>query len=239
MGKKIREANLDGEPIAQQEAANGHKSDKKKRKDKNKNQEPEFQETQKEPTLKRRLEETQDQETVKKEKKKKKKHEEEKDKESESFPESTKKDKNKKKESKKQEENGKENVIHEVKEEVQPQDRVVVSGKDTQETKYASLKSFAEAKLPDNVLECCKNFKNPSPIQAHAWPFLFDGRDFIGIAKTGSGRFCGFILCVLKCDFVVHPLIIYFSVLSVVNLIFICLCFLNNLKLEIKFDTNI
>lgn len=210
MGKKIREANLNGEPVAQQEAANGHKSDKKKRKDKNKNQEPEFQETQKEPTLKRRLEETQDQETVKKEKKKKKKHEEEKDKESESFPESTKKDKNKKKESKKQEENGKENVIHEVKEEVQPQDRVVVSGKDTQETKYASLKSFAEAKLPDNVLECCKNFKNPSPIQAHAWPFLFDGRDFIGIAKTGSGRFCGFILCVLKCDFVVHPLIIYF-----------------------------
>jgi ATP-dependent RNA helicase DBP3 len=217
MGKKIREANLNGEPIAQQEAANGHKSDKKKRKDKNKNQEPEFQETQKEPTLKRRLEETQDQETVKKEKKKKK-HEEEKegeihegkDKESESFPESTKKDKNKKKESKKQEENGKENVIHEVKEEVQPQDRVVVSGKDTQETKYASLKSFAEAKLPDNVLECCKNFKNPSPIQAHAWPFLFDGRDFIGIAKTGSGRFCGFILCVLKCDFVVDPLIIYF-----------------------------
>ncbi|KAH8513817.1 hypothetical protein H0E87_006902 [Populus deltoides] len=187
MGKKIREANLNGEPVAQQEAANGHKSDKKKRKDKNKNQEPEFQETQKEPTLKRRLEETQDQETVKKEKKKKKKkHEEEKDKESESFPESTKKDKNKKKESKKQEENGKENVIHEVKEEVQPQDRVVVSGKDTQETKYASLKSFAEAKLPDNVLECCKNFKNPSPIQAHAWPFLFDGRDFIGIAKTGS-----------------------------------------------------
>jgi ATP-dependent RNA helicase DBP3 len=217
MGKKIREANLNGEPIAQQEAANGHKSDRKKRKDKNKNQEPEFQETQKEPTLKRRLEETQDQETVKKEKKKKK-HEEEKegeihegkDKESESFPESTKKDKNKKKESKNQEENGKENVIHEVKEEVQPQDRVVVSGKDTQETKYASLKSFAEAKLPDNVLECCKNFKNPSPIQAHAWPFLFDGRDFIGIAKTGSGRFCGFILCVLKCDFVVHPLIIYF-----------------------------
>ena len=217
MGKKIREANLNGEPIAQQEAANGHKSDKKKRKDKNKNQEPEFQETQKEPTLKRRLEETQDQETVKKEKKKKK-HEEEKegeihegkDKESESFPESTKKDKNKKKESKKQEENGKESVIHEVKEEVQPQDRVVVSGKDTQETKYASLKSFAEAKLPDNVLECCKNFKNPSPIQAHAWPFLLDGRDFIGIAKTGSGRFCGFILCLLKCDFVVHPLIIYF-----------------------------
>ncbi|KAL9350261.1 hypothetical protein Peur_057516 [Populus x canadensis] len=193
MDKKIREANLNGEPVAQQEAANGHKSDKKKRKDKNKNQEPEFQETQKEPTLKRRLEETQDQETVKKEKKKKKKkHEEEKDKESESFPESTKKDKNKKKESKKQEENGKENVIHEVKEEVQPQDRVVVSGKDTQETKYASLKSFAEAKLPDNVLECCKNFKNPSPIQAHAWPFLFDGRDFIGIAKTGSGKTLAF-----------------------------------------------
>ncbi|KAJ6705897.1 ATP-DEPENDENT RNA HELICASE DBP3 [Salix purpurea] len=198
MGKKIREANLNGEPIAQQESANGHKSDKKKRKDKNKNQEPEFQETQKEPTVKRKLEETQDQETVKKEKKKKHKEEKEgeihegKDKESGNFPGSTKKDKEKKKDNNKQDENGKESVICEVEEEKKPEERVVVSGKGAQETKYAPLKSFAEAKLPDNVLECCKNFKSPSPIQAHAWPFLLDGRDFIGIAKTGSGKTLAF-----------------------------------------------
>lgn len=39
------------------------------------------------------------------------------------------------------------------------------------------------------VLKCYKNFKNPSPIQAHVWPFLLNGRDVIGIAKTGLGRF--------------------------------------------------
>ncbi|KAF9612365.1 hypothetical protein IFM89_039192 [Coptis chinensis] len=43
-------------------------------------------------------------------------------------------------------------------------------------------------KLPEEVLECCKGFNKPSPIQSHAWPFLLDGRDFIGIAATGSGK---------------------------------------------------
>ncbi|KAK9096548.1 hypothetical protein Sjap_022045 [Stephania japonica] len=28
----------------------------------------------------------------------------------------------------------------------------------------------------------------PSPIQSHAWPFLLDCRDLIGITKTGSGK---------------------------------------------------
>lgn len=72
------------------------------------------------------------------------------------------------------------------KEEVE-ENKVVVTGKDVEEAKYAPLKSFADSKLPENVLQCCKNFKNPSPIQAHSWPFLLDGRDVIGIAKTGSG----------------------------------------------------
>ncbi|XP_010261619.1 PREDICTED: DEAD-box ATP-dependent RNA helicase 5 [Nelumbo nucifera] len=69
---------------------------------------------------------------------------------------------------------------------------VVVSGKNTQESKYAPLSSFAESHLPDEVLECCKNFSKPSPIQSHAWPFLLDGRDFIGIAATGSGKTLAF-----------------------------------------------
>lgn len=64
---------------------------------------------------------------------------------------------------------------------------VVVSGKNSGDSKYAPLNSFADSKLPDNVLECCKGFDKPSPIQAHAWPFLLDNRDFIGIAQTGSG----------------------------------------------------
>lgn len=64
---------------------------------------------------------------------------------------------------------------------------VTVSGKDVNDSKYRPLKSFSEPGLPDKVMECCKNFDKPSPIQSHSWPFLLAGRDFIGIAKTGSG----------------------------------------------------
>lgn len=65
---------------------------------------------------------------------------------------------------------------------------VVVTGKGVKDGKFAPLKSFVEAGLPDEVLECCRTFKSPSPIQSHAWPFLLHARDFIGIAATGSGN---------------------------------------------------
>lgn len=64
---------------------------------------------------------------------------------------------------------------------------VTVSGKDVNDSKYRALKSFLVPGLPDKVMECCKNFDKPSLIQSHSWPFLLAGRDFIGIAKTGSG----------------------------------------------------
>ncbi|CAH8390317.1 unnamed protein product [Eruca vesicaria subsp. sativa] len=70
--------------------------------------------------------------------------------------------------------------------------KVVVTGKGAEEAKYAALTSFAESKLPENVLDCCKTFQKPSPIQSHSWPFLLDGRDLIGIAKTGSGKTLAF-----------------------------------------------
>ncbi|XP_011074767.1 DEAD-box ATP-dependent RNA helicase 5 [Sesamum indicum] len=69
---------------------------------------------------------------------------------------------------------------------------VVVSGKNVNDSKYKALNSFAESGLPGEVLECCKTFDNPSPIQSHSWPFLLDGRDFIGIAATGSGKTIAF-----------------------------------------------
>lgn len=90
----------------------------------------------------------------------------------------------------KQSENGDDEMISFVKEEDDGQ--VVVTGKDVKDAKYKALRSFTESKLPDDVLGCCKSFKNPSPIQSHAWPFLLDGRDFIGIAKTGSGKTIAF-----------------------------------------------
>ncbi|KAL3500045.1 hypothetical protein ACH5RR_039138 [Cinchona calisaya] len=72
------------------------------------------------------------------------------------------------------------------------EDGVAVSGKDVDDKKYEAMKSFGDSGLPDNVLECCKNFDKPSPIQSHSWPFLLNGRDFIGIAKTGSGKTLAF-----------------------------------------------
>lgn len=71
-------------------------------------------------------------------------------------------------------------------------DGVVVSGRDVKNSKYKALKSFADSGLPSEVLECCKNFNKPSPIQSHSWPFLLNGRDFIGIAATGSGKTLAF-----------------------------------------------
>lgn len=115
---------------------------------------------------------------------------EEEEEEEESIDGSKKKEKKKKrnKEGKESETNeAKESENGEAKQEVDS--KVVVTGKGVEEAKYVSLKSFSDARLPENVLECCKNFKNPSPIQSHAWPFLLNGRDFIGIAKTGSGIF--------------------------------------------------
>ena len=37
-----------------------------------------------------------------------------------------------------------------------------------------------------------KAFKAPTPIQAAGWPFLFAGRDVIGVAETGSGKTMAF-----------------------------------------------
>lgn len=36
------------------------------------------------------------------------------------------------------------------------------------------------------------SFKTPTPIQGAAWPFLFSGRDVIGVAETGSGKTLAF-----------------------------------------------
>ncbi|XP_047071219.1 DEAD-box ATP-dependent RNA helicase 5-like [Lolium rigidum] len=69
---------------------------------------------------------------------------------------------------------------------------VAVTGKGFDDPKYAPLKSFAASALPPKVLDCCKGFDKPSPIQALAWPYLLDGRDFIGIAATGSGKTIAF-----------------------------------------------
>ncbi|PPR96510.1 hypothetical protein GOBAR_AA24170 [Gossypium barbadense] len=80
---------------------------------------------------------------------------------------------------KKEEENGELCETIKEKQDLVPFDgKVGVSGKSAEEAKYAPLKSFPDSNVPENVLECCKDFSSPSPI--HAWPFLLEGYDEYG-----------------------------------------------------------
>ena len=55
---------------------------------------------------------------------------------------------------------------------------------------------FTDAPFNQTILQTIKQagFKNPSHIQAQAWPIAVTGKDMICIAKTGSGKTCGFLL---------------------------------------------
>ena len=94
--------------------------------------------------------------------------------------------KEKKSKNKKPKEDDKESKTHQGKEEDETvkDGLVVVSWHNVKLGKYAPLKSFAELGLPQEVLECCKNFQSPSSIQSRAWPFLLDARDFISASKS-------------------------------------------------------
>ncbi|CAA0838814.1 DEAD-box ATP-dependent RNA helicase 5 [Striga hermonthica] len=97
----------------------------------------------------------------------------------------------KKKKKEKEEKSKREGVEH-VAEGVREGTGVVVSGKNVNNSKYKALDSFVESGLSSEILDCCRTFDKPSPIQANSWPFLLDGRDLIGIAATGSGKTLAF-----------------------------------------------
>ncbi|XP_062029772.1 DEAD-box ATP-dependent RNA helicase 5 [Rosa rugosa] len=167
MGRKLKDPSTLSDPEAQ-EATNHReaKAEKKKKKHKNKHRDEEEEEDDQLSPPKRKLEEVNS--DSKKKKKKQKKSKESVNNEEEP------------------ERNG------DVEESNSTDAVVMVTGKDADEAKYKPLDSFAESKLPSEVLQCCVNFQKPSPIQSRAWPFLLDGRDFIGIAKTGSGKTLAF-----------------------------------------------
>ena len=41
-------------------------------------------------------------------------------------------------------------------------------------------------------------YETPTPIQEKAMPYLFEGRDLIGIAQTGTGKTAAFMLPILN-----------------------------------------
>ncbi|XP_023163504.2 ATP-dependent RNA helicase p62 isoform X2 [Drosophila hydei] len=58
------------------------------------------------------------------------------------------------------------------------------------------IQDFSEAYLPDYVVKEIRRqgYKSPTPIQAQGWPIAMSGANFVGIAKTGSGKTLGYIL---------------------------------------------
>lgn len=58
------------------------------------------------------------------------------------------------------------------------------------------ITDFSEAYFPDYVMKEIRRqgYKEPTPIQAQGWPIAMSGHNFVGIAKTGSGKTLGYIL---------------------------------------------
>ncbi|KRX00508.1 P-loop containing nucleoside triphosphate hydrolase [Pseudocohnilembus persalinus] len=67
------------------------------------------------------------------------------------------------------------------------------------QVKKAELDPFItweEANFPDYIMESIaqQGYNSPTPIQSQAFPIILSGHDFIGIAKTGSGKTASFLL---------------------------------------------
>lgn len=52
--------------------------------------------------------------------------------------------------------------------------------------------SFNQLSIPDALRSAFAGFKEPTPIQACAWPPALEGKDVVGIAETGSGKTLAF-----------------------------------------------
>lgn len=61
-------------------------------------------------------------------------------------------------------------------------------------------KTFADLGVCEALQESLQamKFKEPTDIQKQAIPYALEGRDIIGIAKTGSGKTAAFALPVLQ-----------------------------------------
>lgn len=66
--------------------------------------------------------------------------------------------------------------------------------------------TFEEAGFPSYLFSVLmkQGFAEPTPIQAQGWPMAMSGRDFVGIAQTGSGKTIGVSLaaCVVGIDLI-------------------------------------
>jgi len=73
---------------------------------------------------------------------------------------------------------------------------IVVSGDDSEG--FNPVENFSDAPFSKELIGFCKDFKNPTPIQAQCWPVIAANRDIVAIAETGSGKTIAFSLPVLE-----------------------------------------
>jgi superfamily II DNA/RNA helicase len=58
---------------------------------------------------------------------------------------------------------------------------------------YKPLQTFEEADFPQDIMDYCKDFAKPTPIQSQCWPIIAARQDLIGISQTGSGKTITFL----------------------------------------------
>ena len=64
---------------------------------------------------------------------------------------------------------------------------------DPHEQKYRPIVSFKYLPREDGIDHAqFADFAAPTPVQAACWPYLFAGRDIVGVAETGSGKTLAF-----------------------------------------------
>jgi len=58
------------------------------------------------------------------------------------------------------------------------------------------VQTFGKAPFSPEILRAIRTagFSEPSPIQAQCWPYLAAKHDLVAVAKTGSGKTCGYLL---------------------------------------------
>ena len=85
-------------------------------------------------------------------------------------------------------------------EQFQKQNQLSVTGRSLSGTGIyecpAPMTAFNSTPFPPPIRRALESagFANPTPTQAQAWPIALSGRDVITVAKTGSGKTCGFLL---------------------------------------------
>ena len=62
--------------------------------------------------------------------------------------------------------------------------------------KYVPFLDFDSTPFQPSLKKALKveGFSSPTPIQAESWPIALEQRDIISVARTGSGKTCGFLL---------------------------------------------